>query len=620
MRELEVSKIILTDTRRWINSVVKKTDFICYDVETYKGKCKLLCNSENEFIYNPTFLECLDFLFLHSKKNHFRAFFNIDFDISSILKLWNDISSIDKLIHGKIVYYDIYSMYYIRPKMFMLAKGVEVMNFKEISEKKQFKIEKNNQEKKIYIVDLFSMFKKSLNKASKEFLNDEKLDIIDASKLNTDIKYWIDNLDDIIEYCMKDAKLTARLGNKLIDEIIQCNLLLPKFFTSHASLAKQYFRYNCRIPSLKYIPTNILDIGFRTYYGGRFEVLKRGYFDNLYDYDINSAYPKTISELPSFKYGNWKVVKEINHKECIGFYEVLFSIPEQYISPFPLRLKNRLIVFPSGIFGTWITWYEADLLRDYIIKVSNGYEYFPSRKEYKPFKLAIETLYQEKLRNKYTNEIFYWLVKLTMNSLYGCFIEKHRKIDGKIYSGVLFNPIYASIITAKTRWKLLKDVGVENYDKIVAFHTDSVILTDTKGLNLKIDDKMGNWSKEASGKGVILKTGVYQIGNIVKRRGIGLKGINWLDKLNEFLDYDIIEIDKSRVIKIAEALKRWKSIDMVNTWIEKGSEFYKPKKININTEYKRNWNSNFKNCRDLLSKNISSKTLHLSYINDKNLF
>lgn len=589
LRELEVSKIILTDSKRWTNSVVKRSEFICYDTETYQGKCKLICDSNNRFLYNPTFDEVLDFMWYKSGGNYYRAFYNIDFDLSSIFKIWNDIELIDKLIHGEIVNYENYRLYYIRPKMFRMSKG----------------------KKSVYFVDLYAMFKRSLNSASKDFLNDTKLDVIDSARLNTDLVYWVKNLKDIILYCKKDAELTARLGNELVKEIQECKLLLPKFFTSHASLSKQYFRKKARIPSLKFVPTNVLDIAYQTYYGGRFEVLKRGSFEKLYSYDINSAYPDTIKDLPSLKYGIWKQVKEINPNECIGFYNVMLDIPSDiYISAFPIRHKG-VVVFPSGIFATWITWYEADLLKEYIKGISYGYEYFPDKREYKPFKTGIEYLYSQKAKFKDVNDVFYFLIKLTMNSLYGCFLEKHKKIDGLVYSGILFNSVYASIITAKCRWKLLKDVGIDNWEKIVAFHTDSVITTEP--IKLKMDTKIGNWSDEGSGAGLILGTGVYQIGKKIRRRCFSSKKIDWYALLVRRLAKDTVKVKYTKVLKIAEALKRYHSLDDVNKWIEGN------KKLRINSDRKRTWDDNFINCADVLSRNISSKTMALSYIRNDNL-
>lgn len=589
MRYLPISDIYITDTRRYLKSVIERESFICFDTETYKGKCKLIADSNKRSKMNPSFIECIRFLWYKANKSLFRAFYNLDFDISAILKLHDNIDMIDKLIHGEPVSYKGFVLTYIRPKMFKISKGHST----------------------VFFTDLFNMYLMSLNKASETFLDDKKLDIINAKRLNRSQKYWSENEADIIKYCIKDAELTANLGNLLIKEIKNVELQLPRFMTSSASLSKQYFRYNCYIPSLERIPTRILDIAFQTYYGGRFEILKRGYFDDLYYYDINSAYPKTISELPSLKYGNWKYANEINPKECIGFYKVVLHIPEQYISPFIIRPKKYVVMFPSGHFGAWITWFEADLLRDYIVKVVKGYEYVPSMKEYKPFSKHVFKLYRDKLRYKDVNDTWYHIIKITMNALYGCFVEKHEKADGLTYSGVLFNPIWASIITAKTRWKLLTDVKKADWKHIVAFHTDSII--STKPLRLKCDEKLGNWKLVKHDSGVILMTGIYQIGDITKRRGFKADKIDWIKLLENNKELDYIPMPQLHVNKIAEILKRFKNLDDVNKFIR----FWK--ELRLNSDQKRNWNRKFENCNDVLTSQIDSKTINLSHFDMRKL-
>ncbi len=589
MRHLPISDIYITDNRRFLRSVIEREAFLCFDTETYKGTCKLLADSTGRKILNPNFDEAIKFLWYKPNKSLYRAFYNLDFDISAILKLYDDIDMIDKLIHGEVVSYKGFLFTYIRPKMFKISKG----------------------HSSLFFTDLFNMYLMSLNKASETFLDDKKLDVINAKRLNRSSKYWRENEADIIKYCIKDAELTANLGNLLIKEIKGVGLQLPRYMTSSASLSKQYFRYNCYIPSLQKIPIRILDIAFQTYYGGRFEILKRGYFDDLYYYDINSAYPETISELPSLKYGNWKNSYEINPKECIGFYKVILHIPESYISPFVIRPKKYVVMFPSGHFGAWITWYEADLLRDCIVKVVKGYEYVPGSKEYFPFKKAILNLYRQKQKYKDKNDTWYHIVKITMNALYGCFVEKHKRFDELTYSGVLFNPIWASIITAKTRWKLLNDVKKSDWKHIVAFHTDSIL--STKPLELKCDEKIGNWKLEKHDSGVILMTGIYQIGDITKRRGFKAEKIDWIKLLENNKDLDYIPMPQLHVNKIAEILKRFHNLKEVNKFIR----FWK--ELRLNSDQKRNWSRNFENCNDVLNSKIDSKTINLSHFDTRKL-
>lgn len=43
------------------------------------------------------------------------------------------------------------------------------------------------------------------------------------------------------------------------------------------------------IPKFDSIPYEIQDLAFQSYFGGRFEILKRGFIGTAYLYDINSA-------------------------------------------------------------------------------------------------------------------------------------------------------------------------------------------------------------------------------------------------------------------------------------------------------------------------------------------
>ncbi len=99
MRYLPISDIYITDTRRYIKSVISRESFLCFDTETYKGACKLICDSSGRSLLNPSFYEAIKFLWYKANNSLYRSFYNLDFDISAILKLHNDIDMIDTLIH-----------------------------------------------------------------------------------------------------------------------------------------------------------------------------------------------------------------------------------------------------------------------------------------------------------------------------------------------------------------------------------------------------------------------------------------------------------------------------------------------------------------------------------------
>lgn len=581
---LPVSQIYIPNKRRFITSHIEKEEFYGFDTETYQGAVKLIADSNNRYIHNPTFSECIDFLFYNSPKSVYRSFWNLDFDVNAIIKIsgWTE-QKIKDFYAGDIINHEDYLLQYYKGKMFRIKKT------------------KNT----VYITDLFQIYFQSLENASMEFLGTGKLKDIDGKRLNEDLEYWENNLDKIIEYCKRDCTLVRDLGNSLIEALKRAELERPRYFSSVASITKQNFRHKARIPAIHYIPRNILDISYHCYYGGRFEMLKQGYFDKGYYYDINSAYPSVALELPSLKYGTWQTVDNLNTKECIGFYKCVVDLPEDvYLSPIPFRYPSGLVCFPVGLHAGWFTWYDLDLIRDYIKVFNYGYEYKPGIKEYYPFKNEINRQYRVKQQSKGKDDFVFYITKSDLNAFSGCCIEKHKKADGTIWGGVLFNPIYASIITGKTRWKVLKEIWDNKFThNAIGTHTDS-ILSERKIPHLKIGKKIGEWKYETDGELIMVLTGMYQINDIVKKRSFSKKhyvNLNWFNELEKYGDLDHIPIKESHLIKMYEALQRYTDIDKANIIIER------LKKVSINADNKRKWEKSFNNCRELLSSHIDSK-------------
>lgn len=617
--------------------------FIGYDSETFKGCCKLLCNSKGDYLLNANFYEYLDFMIRDIDDKSHRVFWNMDFDLTAIFKLYKQKNDkIKRLLAGYTEQFKEFKLTYLRPKFFVIEKN----------------------DKRICFTDLYFMYKLSLNNASKDFLKDEKIDTIDGNELNNSLKYWKDNLDDIIKYCIKDCQLTERLGVFIVNKMKKAINMIPQYIVSHASFSRAFFMKNCKIPSIKWTPENILDIAVNTYFGGRFEIVERGFFKHLISGDINSAYPDTIEKLPSLKYGKWNYInhqkdifkKENKGKINIGFYLVHLIIPELRISPLIVKYKG-VAVFPSGIYKKWITWYEYDLVKDYIYKFYYGYQYEPYKREYYPFQEAINLLYNQKAFYKFDKKerdlILSWMFKIVMNAVYGCFIERHKQIvikDGIeeefTIAGKMFNPVYATTITARTRWKLLKDTKKRNWKKIIAFHTDSVIFKKRflpLSMYFKISTKLGKWSIEKKGKGLILMSGIYQVGKEAKNRGFSTKKqkslketeegkkLDWFEVLRESINKTKncndcerndkcknrnlkLQFERMKVIKSAESMKRWNNLEKANIFVIEN------KCMDLNSDKKRNWNRDFIDINDVLTNSISSKTLKMKLIDDSNLF
>ena len=352
------------------------------------------------------------------------------------------------------------------------------------------------------------------------------------------------------------------------------------------------------------MPQEIQEIALKTYYGGRFELIKRGSFKEAFLYDINSQYPEFIKNLPSLKFGMWLSINYLPVKPCIAYFLATLVIPDDnLISTIPVKHKG-IVKFPNGYIRKWLTWYDLDLMREHIIEIEKGYIYKESPFEYKPFRNRILFHFKQKAKWKGKNDLMYMIHKLTMNALYGCFVEMHDKeIEGvnQKVAGMLFNSVYASQITAFGRWSVLKEVWYEK-EYIIGIHTDS-ILTDKK-MNLSISKKIGEWSFEGSGKLFIINTGMYQLNAqkpILKTRGIPKKYIkDWFKFAGWYYKENSKEFIINRMLKISQALVQNKCLDNVNIMVDA------KKSVNINSDRKRNWFREFTDFKDTLKNNISS--------------
>ena len=595
--------LVIKNRRLSTKTIYKCEKVIAYDVETYKGKAKLICCSGSKSILNPTFLEAIKFLFYLANNNKvYRFFYNLDFDFTAILKLWKSKNS---KVRNK----------WILKKIEWLKNGIEI-RYKSFKLRwikgRMLTIKHITRKKRIVFTDIFNFFKIGLNKSAEIYLKDVKIDNIDGNLLNTSLDYWNKKEKDIIKYCIQDSILTKDLGVVLIKAIEKTGLPLPKYLVSSASLSKHYFRLNGFIPKISHIPENILQISYDCYFGGRFEMFKRGTFVKLFLYDIVSQNPHFIKELLSMRDGLWKKVNIIPKNQCLGFFRVKLDIPKDYIIPtIPIK-HNGVNKFPTGIIEKWLTWFDLDLLRDYIIEVYEGFVFYESAlcnsnelNNHKPFKDKIDFLFEKKKLLKGKLELDYNIVKLCMNAVYGCFIEIHKNYDVfnnfTLNAGMMFNSVYASQITAFGRWSVIKDIPKKLYKNIIAIHTDSIISDIPLDKYLDIGKELGQWNLENEGKGLIINTGMYQIDDLIKTRGIPKKFIgNWFTfcEKNSKVKRKSFKITHMR--KLAEGLIRDKSLKNVNTIMDD------IRSVNCNSDTKRDWLGNFKNFKEVLETNIDS--------------
>lgn len=602
--------------KRYKNSGFKKDKHIIedklnngLDTETYQGYCKLICDDMGNYQICENIYDILSFLTSARFRNKYNWFFNIKFDFEAIIK---------HLSYSQLI--DLYN-----DKLLKIEGGGETSDGRIIKrdfiikyiDKKYFSIQDYSFSKGggnyYYFYDMRNFLDTSLNKAAKKFLNDVKLDTVNTEKLNTDILYWEANKSLIIQYCIKDALLTKQLADFFWSIVYEKLNYYPKQPMSKGKLSEEYFLHYCKIPTINGIPLKVLEYAYESFYGGHFEILKRGYFPVVNSYDIKSAYPAQIADLIDYNWGKWKKVRKMDPNADSGFYKCRIESFERNFSPFKIKIgnaKSGLNIYPNGNFIQFLTKREIEFYESHFensfIKIENGYE-FNVKKTIKPFKEEIERLYAWKESEK--DESIKYCVKIILNSLYGKFIQVAGYNNE---TGKLFNPIYAAEITASARIKIL-NLALQAPDKVISFSTDSVCAT----TELKVPDnpKIGEFQADFSGEGVFIMSDVYNLWNLkkgkvkTKLRGFSVAKTKDMDSEEIYLKDILSKMNETtytyttrRPYHLGECLihRKTRKIEDLNVFD------YIEKTIDINGDNKRVWSKDFMSGKRCMEENHDS--------------
>lgn len=249
-----------------------------------------------------------------------------------------------------------------------------------------------------------------------------------------------------------------------------------------------------------------------SFYGGRFETTAFGTVQGpVYQYDINSAYPYALTQLPCLRHGQWRRT-DSPRPGSLYLAHIHYSPKEKAsLYGFPNRTKQGSISFPESGSG----WYWSPEIESAIhqkIIIDDGFEY-ERECECEPFDF-IPDVYAERLRIGKTAKGI--VLKLALNSLYG-------KMCQSIGSAPYANPIYAGLITSITRAQLmsLAHSGPRCCADVYMLATDGVFCG--KPRTIEPNKQLGGWDLETHPEGMfIIQPGLYFTSDNVqpKTRGV----------------------------------------------------------------------------------------------------
>ena len=504
-RRLIIPKRVLEGIRYKMQ--INMTNYMVFgcDTETYDGEPFLLqinnernepkllsVNSENIL---DNFLKYIDYV-LPYRHTAICFFHNLSFDLVALLK------GIDETMFEKTT--------------FKLKRGKWEI---EVFCSRTWFAKIKSPSKTIWLIDSKSFIPYSLEKTANDLH-------IEYKKLPKPVglgekKFTLED-KEFVEYAMQDVLIEQNVGEWIINLHRQFNCALS---VSLSHLASNIFRTHFLRPEdkIQLPPECITKSAILSYHGGKNGLyIKGGFYENVSEVDINSAYPYAMKNLPSFLKGKYvKVDKFV--KNYVGIYCISGKSNCPYNITFDTEFK------PVKEFeNIWITSYELEQGLKYDeIKLTNiwGYIWEPSN-DRNPFGEYVDYFYKLKNETPKTNAM-YTFYKLLLNSLYGKLIQmtelddnemeqydyetyinskgeiKVKRVNKTFMAGGIFNPFIATLITGKTRAMIHE---LEHKFKAIHTATDSIKTFE------KVEgetNELGGYKLEVKGDCLIVRNKLY---------------------------------------------------------------------------------------------------------------
>ena len=427
-------------------------------------------------------------------------------------------------------------------------------------------------EARITLWDVFGFFQGSFVDALQKWLpNTPDLAIIKRGKLaRGQFDTW--SKDDLVAYNAAELRALVQLMNRVRAAITDLDLTVSRWDGAGSIAAAMLQKRKMK----DFIPAPMKDMekaAAFAYFGGRIERGQFGVARDVYAYDINSAYPDTIAQLPDLAAGRWRhqawphglpLRDALRKLPRFTVVRVAWSYPgTMRYYPFPFRIPDGRVYFPNS-GQAWI--WKPEAIAGAFFEHSQGIEKhsgahaleawtFTEDADTPPPWAWVRDYYEQRRQMVLAGQVggAELMIKLGINSLYGKTAQTagYNPIDGR-------KPPYHSIalagyITSATRAALFEAVCLDP-DAVIMLATDGVFASRPMNIQTTKDKTLGAWGVTIYDEFISIASGVY-----FSRK----QGGEWASICRGYdRTTDAAEIDA----RIAAVLVGWKKREPVIYW------------------------------------------------------
>lgn len=352
---------------------------------------------------------------------------------------------------------------------------------------------------RVKIFDVMTFFQSSFIKALESRKMDVPEVIVSGKASRPDFTY--DDIEEIRVYCQMELELLVELCGILRDEFDEAGVTVTQFHGPGAVASAVYKQHHIR----EYMGETSPEIEYASqhaYFGGHFEQFQAGHYDGpVWLYDINSAYPYQISQLPNMAGAIWSPTDRFYGQPGVW----LCSFEGEYgdyhpANPLPWRGRGGEVGFPTTNTAVWVWHHEAQ----FATTVHRGYE-LHTVDDTLPFEFVTD-MYATRRKWQAEGIGGERALKLALNSLYG---KQAQRIGGsERYGGrpPWHKLEWAGMTTSGTRAQLWQAIQ-QAPDSVIAVETDSIMTT--VPLDLDIGTELGQWGLTQFDWVTYIQSGIY---------------------------------------------------------------------------------------------------------------